>query len=83
MNRLLSHHELAKLLLISRAPGQITEDDPDVAILIEKNLVAPATAPGERLLHITGHGVTLLRALEGSAGRKPFGQRRSLQACLP
>ncbi len=81
---MLSHHELAKLLLISRAPGQITEDDPDVAALIEKNLVTfPATAPGERLLHITGHGVTLLRALEGSAGRKPFGQRRSLQDCLP
>ncbi|MEO7954199.1 MAG: hypothetical protein ABIR35_08940 [Polaromonas sp.] len=80
---MLSHHELAKLLLISRAPGQIGEGDPDVAALIERALVAlPATVPGEHFLRITGYGVALLRALEGSAARTPFKQRRRLQDFL-
>lgn len=77
---MLSHHELAKLLLISRVPGQISADSPDAAALIEKNLVAlPASALDERFLRVTRHGVALLRTLESFAARQSSGQRHDAQ----
>ena len=77
---MLSHHELAKLLLISRVPRQISADSPDAAALIEKNLVAlPASALDERFLRVTRHGVALLRTLESFAARQSSGQRHATQ----
>lgn len=69
---MLSHHELAKLFLISRAPEQIAPGDPDVGALIEKNLVDPPQRPdGESILQITGLGIAVLRALDRPQRRRP------------
>ena len=77
---MLSHHQLAKLLLVSRAPGQISQDDPDAAALIEKNLVALLEPLlGESFLHVTEDGAALLRTLEGFAARQSSGQRHATQ----
>ncbi|MEO6320256.1 MAG: hypothetical protein ABIR56_06330 [Polaromonas sp.] len=77
---MLSHHELAKLLLISRVPGQISAASPDAAALIEKNLVAlPESVLDERVLHITRHGAALLRTLESFAATQSSGQRHDAQ----
>lgn len=69
---MLSHHELAKLLLINRAPEQIALGDPDVDALIEKCLVdLPSRPCDEKALRITGRGIAVLRALDGADRRRP------------
>ena len=68
---MLSHHELAKLFLISRAPEQIALGDPDVGALIEQNLVNPPRRPdGGNILQITGLGIAVLRALDRPQRRR-------------
>ena len=68
---MLSHHELAKLFLISRAPEQIGPGDPDVGALIEKNLVGlPRRSDGGSNLQITGLGIAVLRALDRPQRRR-------------
>lgn len=68
---MLSHHELAKLFLISRAPEQLALGDPDVGSLIEKNLVGlPRISDGGSNLQITGLGIAVLRALDRPQRRR-------------
>lgn len=68
---MLSHHELAKLLLINRAPEQIALGDPDVDALIEKSLVdLPSRLCDENVLRITGRGIAVLRALDRADSRR-------------
>ena len=77
---MLSHHELAKLLLISRVPEQISQDDPDAAALIEKNLVVlSASVLGGGFLRVTRNGAALLRTLESFAARQSSRQHHATQ----
>lgn len=74
---MLTHHQLAKLLLISRVPEQITLRDPDVNTLVEQNLVAIAEKPSNQCLpRLTRRGMAMLHALT-STNRK-FPRRSSL-----
>lgn len=64
MKLLLSHHEIAILLLLLNAPAQIARGDPDAMALQQANLVeqVSASADDERL-RLTPAGAELLRRL--------------------
>lgn len=69
---MLTHHQLAKLFLISRAPEQITLSDPDVDALVEQNLVDIAEKPSnDRLLRLTRRGMAMLHALTTTNRKSP------------
>lgn len=69
---MLTYHQLAKLFLISRAPGQITLSDPDVDALIEQNLVDIVEKPSaDRPLRLTRRGMAMLHALTITNRKSP------------
>lgn len=67
---MLSHHELAKLLLIDHAPEAVVLGHPDVDALLQKSLIELRSRPGDAPVpRVTGEGVAILRSL-GRAGRR-------------
>lgn len=69
---MLSHHELAKLVLINSASDQIAIDDPDVGALIRMKLIRPSSGAGATGgLRLTDDGISVLRQLNRSGGRRP------------
>jgi hypothetical protein len=64
MKKLLSHHELAILLLLFSAPGQVALTDPDAVALQQESLVEMVSAaPDEAQLRLTPEGAAVLRRL--------------------
>ncbi|WP_036047189.1 hypothetical protein [Paraburkholderia mimosarum] len=64
MKSLLSHHEIALLLLLLSGPGQVSRTDPDAIALQQAQLVEVASeAPFERGLRLTAAGKEVLRRL--------------------
>lgn len=74
---MLSHHELAKLVLINSAPDQIAIGDPDVGALVEMNLVGlfPRAETGSAF-RITDQGISVLRKLIDQTKRAPIHRQR-------
>ncbi|AJZ56299.1 hypothetical protein OI25_7916 (plasmid) [Paraburkholderia fungorum] len=68
MKRLLSHHEIAILLLIFSGPAQVAIADPDAMILRQESLLeVVATASSGSEFRLTQEGAEVLRRL-GTAG---------------
>jgi hypothetical protein len=64
IKRLLSHHEIATLLLLLHAPIDVRAATPDVASLSEYGYVEMVTpAPGETKFRLTADGNAILRGL--------------------
>jgi hypothetical protein len=64
MKSLLSHHEIAILLLLLSAPGQVNRSDPDAIALQRANLVeAVSEAAFDSSLRLTPAGRDVLRLL--------------------
>lgn len=64
MRRLLTHHELATLLLILSSPAQVALSDPDLMTLQQESLVeVVARAPDVALPHLTSDGMAILKRL--------------------
>lgn len=64
MRKLLSHHEIAILLLLFNAPGQVSANEPDAIALQQEQLVrVEATRDASPRLSVTAEGVETLRRL--------------------
>ncbi len=64
IKRLLSHHEIATLLLLLHAPIDVMAATPDVASLSEYGYVEMVSpAPGEAKFRLTEDGNAVLRGL--------------------
>jgi len=64
MKSILSHHEIAHLLLLLSGPGQVSRTDPDAIALQQAQLVEVASeASFERGLRLTAAGKEVLRRL--------------------
>jgi hypothetical protein len=64
MRKLLSHHEIAILLLLFNAPGQVSAANPDVVALQQERLVEViSSASEESNFQLTSEGVEILRRL--------------------
>jgi hypothetical protein len=64
IKRLLSHHEIATLLLLLHAPIDVRAATPDVASLSEYGYVEMVTPePGEAKFRLTADGNAILRGL--------------------
>jgi len=64
MKRLLSHHELAMLLVLFSSPGQIALPDPDITGLQQESLVEFVTTPESGGWRLTADGVEIARRIE-------------------
>jgi hypothetical protein len=61
---MLSHHELATLILVSYAPDQVEVNQPDLSALLERGLVRLERLPsGTQFPRVTTHGSFVLRLL--------------------
>jgi len=64
MKSLLSHHEIAILLLLLNAPGQVSRSDPDALALQQARLVEVLyEASSDDRLRLTPEGREVLRRL--------------------
>ncbi len=64
MKSLLSHHEIAILLLLLNAPGQVSRSDPDALALARANLIEIVSeASVDSGFRLTSEGTELLRRL--------------------
>ena len=64
MKSLLSHHEIAILLLLLNAPGQVSRSDPDALALQQARLVEVLyEASSDDRLRLTPEGKEVLRRL--------------------
>ncbi|MGI4858057.1 MAG: hypothetical protein ACRYHA_14315 [Janthinobacterium lividum] len=64
MKKLLSHHEIAILLLLFNAPGQVSAREPDAIALQQERLVRVEAMRGEEpRFAVTAEGVETLRRL--------------------
>lgn len=64
MRKLLSHHEIAILLLLFNAPGQVSAANPDVVALQQERLVEiVSSTTDESNFKLTSEGVEILRRL--------------------
>ncbi|MCY0388181.1 hypothetical protein OVY01_13225 [Robbsia sp. Bb-Pol-6] len=64
MKKLLSHHEIAILLLLFNAPGQVSAHEPDAIALQQERLVRVEAMRGEEpRFSVTPEGVETLRRL--------------------
>ena len=61
---MLSHYELATLILVRDAPDQVELNQPDLSALLERGLVSLERRPsGTRFPRVTTHGSFVLRLL--------------------
>ena len=64
MKSLLSHHEIAILLLLLSAPGQVSRTDPDALALAQAKLIEVVTdASLDARFRLTSDGTEILRRL--------------------
>jgi hypothetical protein len=64
IKRLLSHHEIATLLLLMNAPIDVLAAPPDITSLSEYGYVEfISPSPGETQVRLTEHGNAVLRGL--------------------
>ena len=69
MKPLLSLHEIALLLLLVSAPGQVRNTDPDAIALQQANLIEVASdTASDRDLRLTAEGREVLRRLGAGPG---------------
>ena len=69
MKPLLSLHEIALLLLLVSAPGQVRNTDPDAIALQQAKLIEVASdAASDRDLRLTAEGREVLRRLGAGPG---------------
>ncbi|MHB9838008.1 hypothetical protein Q8F57_024550 [Paraburkholderia terrae] len=64
MKKLLSHHEIAMLIVLFSAPGQVALADPDAVTLQQEQLVEVVSTTSESAeFRLTSEGTELLRRL--------------------
>ena len=68
MKRLLSHHEIAMLLVLFSSPGQLALPDPDITSLQQESLVEFVTTPLSAGWTLTAEGVEIASRIERMSG---------------
>lgn len=78
---MLSHHELATLILVKSSPDEVALDREELAALLQREFVHLETLPGgAQLPHITNQGRRVLRTI----AHADFGDVRVAKTpCVP